>query len=1157
MAGPYVPRFLPFDKSLQGTVIHKAVRQVFPPAKYGQQAVHLYLVHADLVDPHELLRLIWDPGYADHLQPGPGLFLFFTNYASLDAWEPPNDLPKQQAKLGTNLPGGADTGPKENAFTVRMLSRYGLGRLIPIWNRFGTTHEILGELKARLLRIHDREKKVWDLREALASIREDARQLQILAQSDVQALARRLGGSVGEDLSELSRFLDVLRALHQLGRRPHRDAEVAIQNATGWGRIGSVLLREDTNAHIEALGRNWRSREHVKGLKQAQGTLRCYEQLRDLEEWLAFGSAWWGAKLKTMRVLIIDEVLAQGTTDPVSVEMGKEIRGKLRQIVKAFREQANSTEVQFEYLDCEDVFDPLRDWLRDGDGTLGPELPLRSLDGAEVTDRRSLLDYDIVLVEVEFRNHYAGPRIVRLLSACLDRLEALAPASLRKPDGDGRPSIIVLSQSANFEHVQQCLNLGADAYVRKERIFELPMRAVRARIRRRRGEHLGQKSNFRALYALLPERIASLQSLDSPEAVFGQPGDAVDAGWLRALPKTDLHTHIGTCVDLRTIEALAFNTVGHLIARRVPNPSLRSDLEKLTGCVLLLVATARALHVRAHAGTPPWTSLQHALHLVLGAAPKDKEEAGRSEKERKNVYAQAIDRLAKTNRHVNRYEITALLICAVRLLSDDDACREPLVRRWEYLAVLRDMAARQEATVPGADSERGERWLGGHFSRIAFLLESISNDLFDAERGHASRLHASAVLNDRHHRVQERLKQVFETMAALVPEALSASPGGSEYEKRATELREQGSDWIPATMAEFREAAGKAQQSLDFTLEVLVRVPEGAPPEQLNLLDYLRGTELLGADHLQYSENLLLAALSVAEQMRDDNVWYCELRCETIGYTAAGMGAINATDLLCLGLDVATASLNRSREPAPWTRFNLLLGAKRHKSKEKFRQIVELVEYYLQQSPSGRPTGTPQPPEWWRPCQVVGFDMSGDESVEVPEAETLIRPLFLHSAPITIHAGEAMSAESIWGAVYVYRARRIGHGLRLREDPRLLNYCVDEGICMELCPISNEYTNAFPSPGHDYDSDWREYFPLRHYLERGLDVCINTDNRQLHSCSTLTDDYMCAARLTGGLSRWEILRIVKAGFKHAFLPKREIQGLLRAVEHEVYDLVTP
>lgn len=53
-----------------------------------------------------------------------------------------------------------------------------------------------------------------------------------------------------------------------------------------------------------------------------------------------------------------------------------------------------------------------------------------------------------------------------------------------------------------------------------------------------------------------------------------------------------------------------------------------------------------------------------------------------------------------------------------------------------------------------------------------------------------------------------------------------------------------------------------------------------------------------------------------------------------------------------------------------------------------------------------------------------------------------------------------------------------------------------------------------------------------------------------------TDDYMCAVRLVGGLTKWEVLKLVKAGFKHAFLPKNEIEMLLKEAEKEVYQLVT-
>ena len=191
--------------------------------------------------------------------------------------------------------------------------------------------------------------------------------------------------------------------------------------------------------------------------------------------------------------------------------------------------------------------------------------------------------------------------------------------------------------------------------------------------------------------------------------------------------------------------------------------------------------------------------------------------------------------------------------------------------------------------------------------------------------------------------------------------------------------------------------------------------------------------------------------------------------------------------------------------------------------------------------------------------------MSGDETKHRPNLEEAISNLFDDCAPITIHAGEAARAESIWNAVHKLGAQRIGHGLRLREDRRLLMFCVRRGICMELCPISNAFTNSFvpppppPRDGRRSDSSptsgQRQMYPLRYFIEKGMDVSINTDNRYLHSRHTLTDDYLEAARLSGGLTRWEVLKIAKSGFKHAFLEKEQVAALLRHVEFEVYQLV--
>jgi adenosine deaminase len=224
---------------------------------------------------------------------------------------------------------------------------------------------------------------------------------------------------------------------------------------------------------------------------------------------------------------------------------------------------------------------------------------------------------------------------------------------------------------------------------------------------------------------------------------------------------------------------------------------------------------------------------------------------------------------------------------------------------------------------------------------------------------------------------------------------------------------------------------------------------------------------------------------------------------------------------------------------------------------EECSAVISLLETCISASPRRILCDDPTViPAWWKSCSVVGFDLSGNEDKTPESLEKEIEKLFKYNSPVTIHAGEAATADRVWQAVYKFHARRIGHGLRLRENPRLLRYCIDEGICMEMCPISNVSTNGFSlvAEATQYDGGNIEHYPLRHYMAAGLEVCINTDNRALHRDGTLTDEYLMAARLSGGFSRWEIFKLARAGFKHAFLPKVEVADLLSAVENRVHAL---
>ena len=84
----------------------------------------------------------------------------------------------------------------------------------------------------------------------------------------------------------------------------------------------------------------------------------------------------------------------------------------------------------------------------------------------------------------------------------------------------------------------------------------------------------------------------------------------------------------------------------------------------------------------------------------------------------------------------------------------------------------------------------------------------------------------------------------------------------------------------------------------------------------------------------------------------------------------------------------------------------------------------------------------------------------------------------------TIHAGEADGAESVKTALKL-GAKRIGHGVRVNEDPELLEYIVKNEIPLEMCPNSNRQTKAV--------SDMTKY-PLQEYLAKGVKVTINTDD---------------------------------------------------------------
>ena len=128
-----------------------------------------------------------------------------------------------------------------------------------------------------------------------------------------------------------------------------------------------------------------------------------------------------------------------------------------------------------------------------------------------------------------------------------------------------------------------------------------------------------------------------------------------------------------------------------------------------------------------------------------------------------------------------------------------------------------------------------------------------------------------------------------------------------------------------------------------------------------------------------------------------------------------------------------------------------------------------------------------------------GLDLAGNEAVPAAPFRGLFRRLKL---PVTIHAGEAGGAENVREAIEQFGARRIGHGVRVLEDPGVLALARAKGVVFEVCPTSEMQTGAANS--------WRRH-PLVAMVRAGLAVTLNTDDPSI--CGTsLTSEFRHARR---------------------------------------------
>lgn len=163
----------------------------------------------------------------------------------------------------------------------------------------------------------------------------------------------------------------------------------------------------------------------------------------------------------------------------------------------------------------------------------------------------------------------------------------------------------------------------------------------------------------------------------------------------------------------------------------------------------------------------------------------------------------------------------------------------------------------------------------------------------------------------------------------------------------------------------------------------------------------------------------------------------------------------------------------------------IIVAASRIRHPLDARTLARLAAQYV-----GEGTGT-----------VVGFGLSNDErmgsTVDFGAAFQIARRAGLASLP---HGGELLGPDSVREIVTALNPRRLGHGVRVSEDPALLERLITAGVAFEVCPTSNVNLGVYPDFSH---------VPLTQLFTQGAQIALGADDPLLFH-SRLNAQYAAA-----------------------------------------------
>ncbi len=260
---------------------------------------------------------------------------------------------------------------------------------------------------------------------------------------------------------------------------------------------------------------------------------------------------------------------------------------------------------------------------------------------------------------------------------------------------------------------------------------------------------------------------------------------------------------------------------------------------------------------------------------------------------------------------------------------------------------------------------------------------------------------------------------------------------------------------------------------------------------------------------LQTEAGLKRAGYDFIQNVARENVKYVEVRFAPMLSQRKGLDCEKIMGAVLEGLEAGKKAYD--------VEYNVIACAMRHLSYEENLRMAEEVRGFYEHG-------------------LCAFDLAGNEAAfPIEQFSQLLGKFRSMDIPFTIHGGECGRVENVVKAVE-YGAKRIGHGIALRGHEDAIQMLKEKKIGIEMCPISNLQTKAVQT---------LEEYPIREFIEKGLFITLNTDNRTVSN--TTIDKEIKFVQENFAVTEEEILTMMRRAVEVSFA-QEEVKQKLKKLE---------